>query len=333
MRFFSQLIINLFFFLSSISLWAQKDTASFRAMFYNVENLFDTIDNPQKEDDEFLREGSKKWSNYRYWKKINNTFKVIVAAGSAEPPEIIGLCEVEGFLPLYHLCYNTPLIKYPYSILQFETSDRRGIGTAMLIRTDKIKVLDSHKIEVTFPWDTARKTRDILYASLQIQSDTLFVFVNHWPSRRGGQIASEPYRLRTAQVLGSAIDSVREVVPNAQILVMGDFNDEPHNNSLKQLVSESELTNLSMRLVKRCKCGTYRFRSYWNMLDQVLVSSPLFKKEGVYLKENSVSVMKENFLLMEDKKYGGFKPKRTYLGPRYIGGFSDHLPIIIEFFE
>ncbi len=332
MRFFIKVILQILLIHISIAVSAQKDIPSLRAMFYNTENLFDTIDDPSKEDDEFLLEGAKKWNNYRYWKKINSTFKVIAAAGSVEPPEIIGLCEVEGFLPLYHLCYNTPLVKYPYAILQYETSDRRGISTALLIRTDKIKVLDSQKIEVVFPWDTIYKTRDILCASLQIQSDTLFVFINHWPSRRGGQLASEPYRLKASEVLGMAIDSVRQLVSDAQILVMGDFNDEPKNNSLKQLAAQSELTNLSADLAKNYKGGTYRYHSYWNMLDQALVSSSLFEKKGVFISRKSLHILNEDFLLMEEKKYGGFKPKRTYLGPRYLGGYSDHLPIVVDFY-
>jgi endonuclease/exonuclease/phosphatase family metal-dependent hydrolase len=302
----------------------------YRLMFYNVENLFDTIDNPDTNDEEFLAKGKKHWNNYKYWRKINKLFQVVAAAGSTHPPDIIGLCEVEGFLPLYHLTNNTPLSKYSYSILHRDSPDKRGIDVALLVNRNHVGVIETKFYRVSFPWDTASTTREILYAALKIQDDTLHTFVNHWPSRRGGQLKSEPRRIEAAKVLMMAIDSLCINNSDAKIVVMGDFNDEPSNKSLSQLVGSTDLINLSGKLKSDCRCGSYKYKSEWNMIDQVLISESLLGNNKLTYKPASISIFRDDFLLQEDETYGGFKPYRTFLGPRYLGGFSDHLPVTLE---
>lgn len=302
-----------------------------RVMFYNVENLFDTIDNPFTHDEEFLPGGDKRWDSYRYWKKIKRTYQVIAALGENEPPEIIGVCEVEDFLPLYHIINNTPLSKYPYTVVHKNSPDRRGIDAAIIYRNDKLKLLSSEFIEIIFPDDTARKTREIAYASFLYGTDTLHAFINHWPSRRGGQAFSEQFRVHVAEVLSSKIDSIQAVHNNAKILIAGDFNDEPHNNSLQVLVKKG-MQNLSEGLKEKCKCGTYKFRTQWNMLDQMLVSNSLLSGTGLTTSKKELTIFNADFLIENDDKNGGQKPYRTYLGPTYIGGFSDHLPIYLDLF-
>lgn len=319
--------------LSSIGFAQATDNDEFKIMFYNVENLFDTANNPNTNDEEFLPIGDKKWDNYRYWKKINKTFQVIAAAGDAEPPDIIGFCEVEDFLPLYHIVNNTPLMKYPYTIIHRNSPDRRGIDVGMVVRSDRVSVISQQYLPVVFPWDTAAKTREILHATLLLQEDTVHVFVNHWPSRRGGQAQSEPRRMEAAKVVASAVDSILSTNAMAKVVIMGDFNDEPQNNSIRFLKTELGLTNLSDQLEATCKCGTYKYRSEWNMLDQMLISPGLIAHDGLLVSDVGLEIIDDAFLLETDASYGGQKPIRTYLGPRYIGGYSDHLPVVLHLRE
>ncbi len=305
-----------------------KDGKNIRILFYNVENLFDTIDNAQTNDNEFLPEGSKNWNGYRYWKKINQIFQVIAAAGGDTPPEIIGFCEVEDFLPLYHIINNTPLLKYSYKIVHYNSPDHRGIDVALLIRKDAVKLISSRPVRVSLDTSGVVTTRDILYASLLVGSDTLHTFVNHWPSRMGGQAKSEPKRMLAASTLKALTDSITKTNAESKILVMGDFNDEPENNSLRSL-EDGSLINLSRVLKKECDCGTYKYRNNWNMIDQILVSENLIDESNKDV-QPVLSIINKDFLLVDDQTYGGEKPFRTYLGPRYQGGFSDHLPIMLK---
>jgi endonuclease/exonuclease/phosphatase family metal-dependent hydrolase len=321
------------FFALSFELAAQtgQHRSDIRLMFYNLENMFDTEDNPDTKDDEFLPLGVKKWDSYRYWKKLKHIFQVIVAVGGTIPPEIIGFCEVEGYQPLYDLISNTPLMKYPYSIVHFDSPDLRGIDVALLVRSDKIRVLEAKPLSITFKTNNSKKTRDILYAELLIATDTLHIYVNHWPSRRGGQSISEVYREEVAGRLLANIDSLMQANPFANIVVMGDFNDEPRDRSLQSLKGGS-LRNLSEKLQSTCQCGSYKYRNEWNMFDQILVSPQLLGQEPLCIVPGSLTVFRAGFLLVADEKFGGEKPIKTYSGPRYIGGFSDHLPVYVDFF-
>jgi endonuclease/exonuclease/phosphatase family metal-dependent hydrolase len=319
----------IFFLIACLSLKSQE-RGKYRILFYNVENLFDTIDNPETNDDEFIPQGDKHWNSYRYWRKINKIYQVIVAAGDQTPPEIIGLCEVEGFLPLYNLIQNTPLIKFPYTIIHNDSPDSRGIDVALLIRNDKIKLIEKEFLQVTLPNNSDFVTREILHASLQVEQDTLHVFVNHWPSRSGGETKSEPKRIRAAEVLTVAINLVIAKNPRAKIIALGDFNDEPENKSVLQLVENTSLVNLSAALHQSCNCGTYKYRSKWNMIDQVLVTTSLLSKHNLSTSYLDLNILDSKFLLIDDLSYGGEKPNRTYLGPRYVGGYSDHLPILLD---
>jgi hypothetical protein len=312
------------------SLDAQR--GDIRVMFYNLENLFDTIDNPETNDEEFLPKGDKKWDSYRYWNKINKTFQVIAAVGGKRLPEIVGCCEIESYAPLRHLVMNTPLSKYPYTIIHKDSPDSRGIDVALMYQPDKVQLLSKEYITVRFLSDTAKKTRDILFARFKTpHDDTLNIFFNHWPSRRGGQQYSERFRVQVAKIEQQKLDSIQSANAGAKILIMGDFNDEPQNKSLGVLESAG-MHNLSKSLQEKCKCGTYRYKSKWNMLDQVLVSPMLLEGKGLKTSPADLKIYKGRFLLENEDTYGGQKPYRTYLGPRYVGGFSDHLPIYIDLF-
>lgn len=311
-----------------------------RVMFYNVENLFDTIDAPEKKDEEFTPDDDKNWDSYRYYEKLNHIFQVIAAIGEQQPPEIIGFVEVENKEVVRDVLTKTPLERYSYEISHFESPDFRGIDVALCFRSDLFTLISEKKYPVVFPAENY-SSRDILHTQLLYKKDTLHLFVNHWPSRRGGQERSEPKRMHAASILKNITDSLLTVNPQTNILIMGDFNDEPYNKSIAETLNAksydgeatgNKLYNLSSNLQDTCKCGTYRYRGQWNMLDQFIVSSQMLLKEGFVTDVDNVHIFKNQFLLQEDEKYGGYFPHRTYLGPRYLGGYSDHLPIYLDVF-
>jgi predicted extracellular nuclease len=315
-----------------------------RIMFYNVENLFDTKNDSLTDDDEFLPESDKKWNGYRYREKIMHLFKIIAAVGEAQPPEIVCFAEIENKHVLDELIKNTPLEKYRYEIVHYDSPDSRGIDVGLIFRPDRIIQIASQSIRISFSDHPERKTRDILYfKALTKNSDTLHIFVNHWPSRRGGQYASNPFRLQVAQRLKSKTDSLLSLNPNANIIITGDFNDEPQDESLAAGLNAksntdsilcASLYNLSAMLYETCHCGTYRYRAQWNMLDQFIVSGNLLiDKKQLYTCADYLHIARFDFLLEEDQKYGGTRPYRTYQGPVYRGGFSDHLPVYLDLFE
>ncbi len=314
-----------------------------RIMFYNTENLFDTFNDSLTNDEEFLPKGDKNWTYNRFRSKIINLYKTIVAIGENEPPEIICLAEVENKFVLLELINNTPLEKYSYEIVHFESPDRRGIDVGLLYRKDVIKSQTGHAIKIEFPNDLLKTTRDILYFEAVFNSgDTLYVFVNHWPSRVGGATKSEPFRMRAASVLRKSVDSLLFFNPCAQVIITGDFNDDPSNSSIKDSLQVknslapfycNKLYNLSERLSETCQCGTYRYRSTWNMFDQFIVSGALLTIDhGLKTCDTCIQIADFDFLLIDDEKFGGNKPYRTYLGPVYKGGFSDHLPIYLDLY-
>lgn len=324
-----------------------NERGEYRVMFYNTENFFDIYDDSLTQDDEFLPGGTRHWTYRRFSRKLNNIYKVVIAVGGAEAPEIIGLSEIENMYVLKRLIYDTPLSKYEYGIIHKDSDDPRGIDVALLFRKDKLELLEKRFIKVTFPQDTIKKTRDVLYFKGQAkrgqtpEKDTIHVFINHWPSRYRGQLETEPYRIYAASVLKKKTDSVFKADKNPKIIITGDFNDEPLNRSIKEVLSAGtdpdtilpeKLYNLSCCLSQITKSGTYKYKFNWEMYDQFIVSGSLLNSNKIKTSMNDVHIFNPDFLLEEDNKYSGFKPFRTYYGYKYIGGFSDHLPIILDLY-
>ncbi len=305
-----------------------------RVAFYNVENLFHPSDDPLSDDAEFTPEGDRHWSHYRYREKLNRTAKAILAIGEWEAPAIVGLAEIENDSVLEDLINSAPLRKFNYQWVNYPSADRRGIDVALLYRKDNLKLLYSQKIKATGPADTSYTTRDILYAKLYASLfDTLHIYVNHWPSRYGGQQRSEPRRIAAARALRSQLDSLRDHDPGAQLIIVGDFNDEWHNTSLARYLcpasdNHEALLNLMTSLPETE--GSHRYRGKWTYLDQIIISPNLLDGMGLEVKDSTARVLRHEFLLERDEKYPGQKPFRTFIGPRYHGGFSDHLPIFID---
>lgn len=332
-------------FLLSFHLTAQNNPgkrADIRIMFYNTENLFDTIDDPLTNDNEFLPKAKNNWTGPRYYHKLQKIYQVIAAVGEERPPELIGFAEVENRKVISDLIYKTPLEKYPYKIIHKESPDQRGIDVALIYRSDKVKCISSDFISIAFQGNKDKTTRDILYFKALINNDTLHVFVNHWPSRRGGQKKSDSSRALVARILRQKTDSLFAGNPNSKIVITGDFNDEPQDKSLSSglgavkindQMKSKELYNLSWAKKISCKCGTYRLENNWEMLDQFIVSgSLLLSAKNLSTSTEYLHIGEFKFLLKEDSMFGGYKPIRTYQGPAYTGGFSDHLPIYLDLF-
>ncbi len=312
---------------------------SFRVMFYNVENLFDCEHDDGKNDNEFLPGNERNWNTYRYNQKLTNIAKVITAVGGWTTPALVGLCEVENDKVVTDLISQSPLKNQGYRYVITNSPDERGIDVALLYQRDIFKLLQTNPIRIHYR--NNKTTRDILHVSGKVQSgDTLDIFVCHFPSRSGGEKSTEGARNFVAKFLKYSVDSVISLRKKPNILIMGDFNDFPDNASIYHVLkarsftssieSSSSLYNLFYQFMENKK-GSYKHQGNWNMLDQIIVSGELLnQKNKLHIKENSAQIFSPDFLLEKDKSAGGKKPFRTYLGPRYIGGYSDHLPVYID---
>ena len=292
-------------------------------MELNCENLFDTRHDSLKNDLEFLPDGSYKWTPYRYWAKLNHLGQEIVAQ-SDPVPDFVAMCEVENDSVMFDLTKRSLLRNAGYEYVMTSSPDERGIDVALLYQPASFALLHSHSIRIK-PLPDTRPTRDILYASgLLITGDTLHIFVVHAPSRRGGEQVSRPYRLLVASQLAEAVDSVYAISRDAKIIIAGDFNDYADSPALQYLY-EHHLINISSDAQgSHGAKATYRWHGEWRSLDQILCSPSLAAR-----KQSSV-IGDLPFLLEDDEKYGGKKPYCTYLGPRYLGGYSDHLPLVVQ---
>lgn len=327
-------------------------------LFYNLENAFDTIDDPCAGDDEFLPEGARRWNGYRYRQKLNSLYKVLVAAGGWDAPDVIGVCEVEKRRVLEDLVHRTPFSRYPYRIIHQDSPDARGTDVAALYHAKHFFPLCHDYIPLQREGSTL-STREILYIKGLVRSkkDTLHLFFNHWPSKWQGALATRPKRILAARTLREKIDSIRRLHPRAFIAAMGDFNDPPQAESLTRHLGAEEFTgtarldklyNLSFPWQQQVG-GTQKYRENWQVIDQVMVSGTLLKDKpkgkrydaksqelhrytgkGLHTTPNLARIIRFPFLLTSDKQYTGTKPFRTWLGYRYQGGFSDHLPVMLE---
>lgn len=298
--------------------------SEFSIMFYNVENLFDTLNNPQTNDDEFTPQGLKKWTSYRYHKKLNSLAAVISSIKSWETPSIICLAEVENRVVVEQL--RTICNLNHYKIIHKESVDKRGIDLSILYNPEFVN-LNGFKFIHTQKFST----RYILYFNCTVETENYHLFVNHWPSRWGGASRSEPRRIEMAHLLKTELDSILNFSFHANIIVCGDFNDYADNKSIEQVLkvnstdiqAPSMLYNLSTLNTNNAQ--TSKYKNIWRSIDHMIVSKNMLNFVGV---ENA-EVYAPDFLLEKDFKYGGEKPYRTFNGMRYNGGYSDHLPLVL----
>ncbi|MFH0760028.1 MAG: endonuclease/exonuclease/phosphatase family protein [Bacteroidota bacterium] len=313
----------------------------FRIMFYNVENLFDTVDDPLTDDSEFLPESQKEWTEVRYHDKLEKIAQVIIDLGGDTLPVLVGFCEIENHGTLDDLLAVSGLAGLDYRIVHRDSPDKRGIDVGLLYRSRYFSLIRSDFIPILFPIDTAVRTRDILYANgILGGKDTIHLFVNHWPSRSSGEVESRPLRLYVAQTIKERVDSILLIDPQAAIVITGDFNDEPEDLSvvtgLQALLTctnpiREQLYDLTPSIGSEEPGGTYKYKGTWNLLDHMVVSGTLLDTTRTYyVRPGDLKVFSAGYLLEEDKEYMGERPFRTYLGPYYHGGYSDHLPVYLD---
>lgn len=324
-----------------VSLSAQGD-ASFRVMSWNVENLFDTRHDTLKNDHEFLPDALRHWNNRRYKKKLSDIARVITAVGEWTPPALVGLCEVENDRVLRDLTLYSPLREQNYRYVMTHSPDERGIDIALLYQRDRFKLLSHRSIPVGTFSKHHRPTRDLLHVSGELSTgDTLDVFVCHLPSRSGGVKESEPYRLFVARQIRAQADSLLRVRQHPQLLLMGDFNDYPTNVSITNVLgalappaqpSPTKLYHLLANKARQRNFGSYKYQGTWGLLDHLIVSGTLLNASNhFFTNEEKADIARIPFLLIEDEKYGDMQPFRTYYGMKYQGGYSDHLPVYVDF--
>lgn len=311
-----------------------------RIMFYNVENYFDTFNDSVKNDDEFLPDRGKYWTKNRYYNKQKHISQVIVAIGGWNPPELVGMCEIENQGVLSDLIRYAPLKNLDYKIIHKESPDKRGIDVALLYQKKRFTPIKYQAIEIRYPFSSST-TRDILYVKGRTrQKDTLHILVNHWPSRWGGQLETERKRIFVASVLKNAVDSILNTNPLANIIIMGDLNDYPENKSVSKIlqaksnfndIKNNNLYNLSAYLQNTKHIGSHKHEGKWAVLDQFIVSGALLSgKNHIYTSVDDVHIYKAGFLLEPDEHYSGYTTNRTYIGFKYHGGYSDHLPTFLD---
>ena len=304
-------------------------SAFFTLVELNCENLFDLSHDTLHNDHDFLPEGAYHWNASRYWRKLNRIGQEIISCGGEdadwELPDLVALCEVENDSVMRDLTRRSLLRTARYEYVMTNSPDERGIDVALMYSPFSFSLLNYHSIRVS-PVEDMHPTRDILYVSgLLSCGDTLHVFVIHAPSRSGGERATRPHRLQVARCLAVSVDSVYSIHPEARILVTGDFNDYSQSKSL-QFLSDHELIDISSTACgSHGAKGTYRYRGQWGSLDHILASPSMADMLA------ECFIHDPPFLFEDDEKYGGVKPRRTFLGPRYLNVFSDHLPLLARF--
>lgn len=312
-------------------------------MFYNVENLFDTIPSPGVFDEEFTPAGEKKWNTAKYAKKLDNLDEVFYKMAQTERmfPAVIGLAEIENRNVLEDMVSMPRLSKGNYQIVHYDSPDARGVDVAFFYRPDIFRYEGSAPIRTVIPELPEYKTRDIVSMWGTIDGEQFCFFVCHWPSRLGGQAASEFKRVGAAQTVRNAMDSIRILRPETKFVVMGDMNDDPNNRSLaevlggKRKVSElhpGDMYNPFWDML-RDGFGTLAYGDVWNLFDNIIVSENLVagRAEGLKLvKKNKYYgyIFDRPFLKQKSGQYKGY-PLRTFVGNDFQGGYSDHLPVYI----
>lgn len=304
--------------------------------FYNIENLFDTIDEPGKIDEAFLPDSDKKWNTEKYYDKLNKLAFVLSSYDSIKTADVIGLCELENKTVLEDLVKTEKLADNNLKIVHYESPDKRGIDNALVYNADYFKEISSEIITIDNFNGNELFTRDILKVKLSLLNtdNEFYIYVNHWPSRRGGMEKSEPRRLAVAQALRNDIDELLEKDANANIIIMGDFNDEPSNKSISEVLAANKmhdkfenkkLYNLSYPKFSK-GIGTYHYwrDNEWNMLDQIIVSGNMLNNNSdLSIKDKDFNIYSNEKVLYQNDD-GTKVPSKTY-GRYYYGGYSDHL--------
>lgn len=339
----SLLIIGFCLLFLPLNAQEKKDYQIATIAFYNVENLLDTLDNPETFDDDRTATGKDAWNEEKYWKKITNISRVLSEIGkdvSYEPPPIIGLCEVENRQVLEDLIAHENLNKYKYGIIHFDSPDERGVDVALLYRTRYFIPLEAKNRKlILYEADNSGKrdyTRDQLLVTGLLHGEELNFIVNHWPSRSGGEAKSAYKREKAAYLNKRIIDSLIRINPEAKIFSMGDFNDDPTNKSFKQILkTEGDKSKLSenslynpMEIMAKSGKGSLAYRDSWNLFDQIYMTSNLVDSRENGFKFYKAGIFNKPYLITQNGQFKGY-PFRTYGYSGYEAGYSDHFPVYI----
>lgn len=311
--------------------------------FYNLENLFDTEDDPITFDDDRTPDGKDHWTEEIYQDKLKNMAKVIAEIGadvSGTTPAIIGVCEIENRKVLEDLVNQEPLVKKDYGIIQFDSPDRRGIDVALLYRKNLFTPTNFKAAELLIYDDNDKSkrvfTRDQLVVSGMLDGEKMHFIVNHWPSRSGGEKRSRPKRIKAAKLNRQIIDSIFSEDPYAKVITMGDLNDDPTSPSVKKYLNAQrktedlkmkELYNPMEDLAKK-GLGSLAYRDSWNLFDQIIISTELTKKDFTSYRFYKAGIYNKTYLVNAHGRYKGY-PYRSYADGGYTGGYSDHFPVYI----
>lgn len=310
--------------------------------FYNLENLFDTLDSPDTDDHEFLPNASKHWTSANYWDKQKNMARVISELGTETSPDgvaILGVAEVENRLVLEDLVRQPAIADRHYQIVHYDSPDERGVDVGLIYQPRYFRVTGSRSIPLLIYGDNGERnfTRDILHVAGLLDGEPVHVLVNHWPSRRGGEKATRPMRNAAALLCKNVADSLTELDPNAKIIIMGDLNDDPISPSVKEVLA-CEMDRKEVRKGKLFNpmheffingMGTLAYQDSWNLFDQIILSHGLVKEKQNGYHFHEAVVFKRPYLIQKTGQYKGY-PFRTFDFDNYMGGFSDHFPVYVS---
>jgi hypothetical protein len=310
--------------------------------FYNLENFYDTINDPIVNDDEFTPDGANAYSGAVFIKKVENLATVISQMGmdkTVNGLSILGVAEIENADVLKVLCNHPKLKARNWKVVHFQGPDERGVDCGLLYNPALFKVIAATSL--TVPVDSGdRPTRDVLYVVGNLSGDTVHVFVNHWPSRRGGESATREKRKTAARVSKNVIDSLMKINPYTKVIDMGDLNDDPINASLTEVLA----TNWKIDEVKKGGLynpwtsfykkgiGTMAYQDTWGLFDQIILSYGFLKKIGGGLQYKEAEIFNRNFMVEKFGQYKGY-PKRSYSNAVWNDGYSDHYPTILYFIK
>ena len=310
--------------------------------FYNVENLFDTINDPNKFDEASPIMELKINRKEVYSKKVSNMAKVISEIGtevSNNTPALIGLSEIENRQVLEDLANDASLLKKDYGIVHFDSPDVRGIDVALLYQKALFSPIDVSSHELKIYDDLPRKriyTRDQLLVSGKLENELIHIIVNHWPSRRGGEARSRPKRVAAARLNKRIIDSLQAIDPYAKVFIMGDLNDDPTNASLKKILkTKKKKKNVKLKGIYnpmeaffKKGLGSNAYRDAWSLFDQILITKPLLEKDYTTFRFFKAGIFNKHYLTNKKGRYKGY-PFRSFADGSFTNGYSDHFPVYV----
>mgnify|MGYP003881727645 CR=1 FL=1 len=315
-----------------------QSTDSIHAIWWNLENAFDTIDQPNVADEAFTPQGVKQWGSQRYHVKLQRLAQGLMAVSQGRPPEIMAFAEVENAEVMVDLLRKLPL-SWSHWILHQDSPDARGIDVALLYQKQLFTPIStsSHELKIFDDLSNKRvRTRDQLLVSGNLDGELIHVIVNHWPSRSGGEARSRPKRIGAAKLTKHLVDSLQIIDPYAKVFIMGDLNDDPTNSSIKDVLkAQKDKEKVSFKGIYnpyesmfKNGIGTTAYRDAWSLFDQILMTAPLLEKDFSTYRFYKAGIYNENFLTQKSGRFKGY-PFRSFGYSGFTDGYSDHFPVYV----